>query len=620
MGLDPIKIAINAVTNSPLGQLLGLESEDLPAIRKGFNFGYIFEIIDIRAGSTSASVLATLNESFNATVTTHVMVLPPMRYTLSEPFSVTLTPAEDNQVIAEEYGHIIREITLEGTYGYGTKRVTGFAGVQSAGAAPANSHFLHLRKIFRDYAIRKKDPVNGPYTRMIFHSLREDDHFVVIPRSFETPRDAKRGRIHYDYRIKLAVVGTSARVFEEDQGIFGMFDDAIQAVGEVIADSRAFFAELNVAIEEIKTRVRDIENILFNTAGLINDIHKFGRNNASFIRQSPKSFKNTLARVEEASIALNNAIWADSLTAADFDTPERKSTRLHANQLAKMEQALTTMTMFEESFLEPSSTVAKRQYAGENSLTRTDIERGEAGAGIGSLTRIQGGSAKSSAGLQISDATGFINVVVKKGTTIRSLSSTYNVSEETIIFINDLRPPYIAAGGGPGIKKPGDTVMVPVPEAGSGSNSTTTSPYMSPEELAYGSDLLLDPELMEQGLFDLKLNTTHGSTDVERVKGVKNVVQGLQIILQTEKGNTVHVPTVGLRKPIGLQGTLQEQLFATTAIQDGILTDPRVAEIASNNVSLVNDVLYMNVTPVLKSSRSGINLQVPIGRAKGAGT
>jgi len=38
MGLNPVKIATNAFVNSPLGSLLGLEGEDLPAIKTGFNF------------------------------------------------------------------------------------------------------------------------------------------------------------------------------------------------------------------------------------------------------------------------------------------------------------------------------------------------------------------------------------------------------------------------------------------------------------------------------------------------------------------------------------------------------------------------------------------------------
>ena len=29
---------------------------------------------------------------------------------------------------------------------------------------------------------------------MVFHSLRDDDHFVVVPRSFEAPRDARTTR------------------------------------------------------------------------------------------------------------------------------------------------------------------------------------------------------------------------------------------------------------------------------------------------------------------------------------------------------------------------------------------------------------------------------------------
>src|SRR3990170_1960072 len=72
---------------------LGINPDDpgvpVAAIRAGFRSGYVFELRDLREPIP---------------IQVHVLVLNPRSYTLSEPFQSTLTPTEDNTVVAEETG------------------------------------------------------------------------------------------------------------------------------------------------------------------------------------------------------------------------------------------------------------------------------------------------------------------------------------------------------------------------------------------------------------------------------------------------------------------------------------------------------------------------------------
>ena len=116
---------------------------------------------------------------------TFVFVLNPTRYEVSEPFQAELTPAEDNTIVAEENGIIVREILLEGTFGLMERSAVGFQGAQGDGKPlSGTAHYEFLKKMFRRYSDLKKEPTTSPHYEMIFHALKDDEHYRVIPRSF----------------------------------------------------------------------------------------------------------------------------------------------------------------------------------------------------------------------------------------------------------------------------------------------------------------------------------------------------------------------------------------------------------------------------------------------------
>jgi hypothetical protein len=122
---------------------------------------------------------------------------------------------------------------------------------------------------------------------------------------------------------------------------------------------------------------------------------------------------------------------------------------------------------------------------------------------------------------------------------------------------------------------------------------------VSPTDLLYGVDLALDKELADIGVFEILVDDTHGSLDAQLVRGVDNVVQGVQIILGTEKTTTTFVPEIGIRRQVGRKGTLDLLLTSSIDMRAAILSDPRVVGIDSLSVVLEGDVLSQEITPVL---------------------
>lgn len=616
MGLNPIQVAVQGVQS-----LLGLTAP-LADIRKGFTFGYVIEIVDTtKSGSVKGGEL----------IDAHVFVLNPARYTLSEPHQSTLTPAEDDTVVAEENGIIVREITLEGTHGLKRKQVTGYDGRQdSAGAVSGNQHFLHLRNLFRVYSDLKKgrpskrtglrafaipsniEPAN---VQMVFHSMREDDHFIVVPRSFETPRDA-RTRVHFPYRITMAAIAETSRDVEEDQGLFGVFDSIVSDIGQAVNDARAFFSDMTSALDEIKNRVRAIDNLVFNAAQLINAGGSFVRSVTGFVPFGIDAAKNIVETLDISADRLEHSL--DQAGRNVGIGPQRDDLERAANDIRKTSAALTVMLVYPNTFGQPPVENVTISYSGESGLTQSDVTNGTSGATSGSRTRVQSGSARTK-GINVGNFNTQNGVVVRRGDTIASLAASHNVTQEGIILANDLRAPYIAPGGGPGVLKPGDTVLIPASSVGRLAGVQPADEYLTNDEALYGIDYALDESLWEKGILDLKINASGGSVDIDLARGANNVVQGTLITLSTERGETVHVPNVGIRKRVGIKGDLHNLVFASIVLRDGILSDPRVEDIFESTVRLEGDQLIQDVTPILSQQRRGATFTIPFGKASGKG-
>jgi len=589
-----------AITLEVGGVLDQVSPEDA---RLGFRAGYVLELIDDRGEEVLEAFVFPLN---------------PKTYTLSEPFAVTLTPTDGDTVVAEENGQIIQEINMSGTFGHSKKtaptfvtnpgqRAPGTGGVRG-GERTGNEHFTAFRKFFRRYSAAKKNPQHASHVRMVFHALKDDDHFVVVPRSFETPRDARTTRVTYEYRITLAAIGDAHRRVVPSTP--GGLDDPLKIISEALNDARAFFANINADLGKIKRKVGNIQAVMINASGLINSVANVLTGATSLIEYTFSQAATVVEGVADAGDTLANAVIDASIGQIEFQVLN----------FIRLERAFDRILAFPDQFQDAADDFSRtfNWYTGPRGLSSDDLRNNTAGAQPGSWLEAARGSS-GEYGLRLSTWDGVKKVQIQRTDSIESLATRHSTTPETLILINDLRFPYLAAGGGPGVRSPGEEIFVPVRSGGASGATAPQGSYLTPDEALYGRDIALDLDVFSrEKRFEWKADTTRDLEDAQTVTGVDNVIQGIRLLIEQERGSNAYVPELGIRRTPGQRGTIQRMILASLNLREAVLLDPRIEEIDSLAVVLDGDVLSQEITPVLRGQRDGTTLVIPFGRASGA--
>lgn len=585
-----------------------LGEANISELRESFRQGFVFELLDLARPNTPLAV--------------HVMVLNPVRYTLTEPFALTLTPAEDDTVVAEENGVVIREITLEGTYGVTEKRARGFIGAQGGGnLLSGTDHFQNLRNVFRKYSQLKQDPQRAANIQLIFHALRDDDHFVVTPREFATPRDATRTRVHYEYRITMAAIAeaTQSALQRQDIGV-GFFDrlsNTLRDINEAFNDVRAGIVDVTAGIANIRRKIGNIDAVVNNAIQVVNAVGGFLSGASRLINYPYQLISSVTNQIDRAAEDL--ALSVENNDFGPFDE--------HVRSLFQISNGIDRIAQSPERFQADASRV-EDFFEGERAITTGDISESETplvgtpgpgGATQGTRTRAVAGSAGQLAGLSIPRGTGLQGIVVSRTDSIEGLATRSGTTPEAIVLLNELKPPYITSAGGPGIAKPGDVLLVPADTGGPSGEPRGANDYLSSEEALYGVDLALDPVELANGRFELLVNETSDPEDADHSRGVGNVAQGTEITIGTEIGTTAFLPEVGIRRNVGSKGTTQHVLLASITLREALLQDDRISGIDSSRVVFDGRTgeLTQEITPVVSGTRPGATLVLPFGRASG---
>lgn len=611
----------------------GLVDTFLGDATDGFQTGFVFELIDIRKSEP---------------IKAFALVVNPTRYEISEPFQAELTPAEDGTVIAEETGIVIREIVLEGTFGLKSRRSNNpFSNKKSKDSSfglaqldplrkSANDEksgttwFKELRDMFRAYSSMKKDAGMSPFIQLVFHSLKDDDHFLVVPREFISPRDSRTNRMHRIFRIRLTAIDgpkfSAKKPKDKKKGFF----DKVNDLSKALNDARAAFADATADLAKIRRKIGNINALMIQAASVITAMGNFVRGLRSTFVVTP------IHTVTQVAAAFERA--ADDLEAISSPDPDVfPEDRDFVIAMRSLSQAFDQMAQYPEVFESSSSlTVARGSGAGTSSrgsikgsfsgdlrLTQSDIDDQTAGASVGTRTRVTQGSARDG-GLDLGNFRGIIEWIVKRTDSMQSIANETGAQQEAIIILNDLRYPYLSEGGGPGIAKPGDKILIPTSEGraeeGAPSAPSPSASYYTAEDVIYGADLAIDQERLDRDdVMEILVDRAHGYEDAQLVRGVPNAVQGITIIINTELGATSIVPDVGVRRPIGSKGTMEHTLMSAIRLREGILSDDRIEGIESISTVLDGDTLTQEIVPILITGRP-VTLAVPFGRASGTGS
>jgi hypothetical protein len=404
----------------------------------------------------------------------------------------------------------------------------------------------------------------------------------------------------------------SALTAEESTDGGDFFTDALRDINEAFNDARAGIAEVTANVSEVRRKVGNIQAVLGNAAQIVNAVGGFVSGVSTFINYPLQLVATVSEQLVDAADSL-----VDSLDGLTYGT-------LHENarSIRRIEAAIDRIAMYDEKFQDITTRI-ESFFEGERALTNADIATsgsssapGAGGATVGSRTRTVAGSDGRLAGLEVPRRSGLRSVRVQRTDTIESIAGRAGTTPEAVIIINDLRPPYLTDGGGPGILKPGDTILVPAASSGASATGRGAVDFLTAEEALYGVDVAIDRTAFDRtGLFDIAVDEVGGATDFALARGVANVVQGTEITINTERGTTQFIRALGIRRNVGVKGTLQHVLLGSVTLREALLSDPRISGIESSRVVLDGDTLVQEITPIVSGQRPGATLVLPFGRA-----
>ena len=466
----------------------------------------------------------------------HRLQINPQELNQDEIFAIQVTPTFRG-VLVEHQGVTIKDITISGTTGISPMRRDGGADAKDGhpifqSGVSGFEEFHELRSYFRMYVEAKRQEVKGPtQLRMVFSNFKDSEYLFVEPQKFTMKRNASKPFL-YDYSISLKAVGVAtAKASSPAIGILAGIDNALSKVNEY---SALAVKVINASFGLIARFQRDLTATVLvplqnlNAAceairgGLAMNFGEFG-----ITRRSVEQLENELEKIESN---FNDVIGKNSkeydkatgrtqtLTSSIGRQPTYQELQTLNGIQAGKKACVILMSKLE--LFEPDIFTTNAQAI--SLFPNADIE---APASV-STTTISGGDN--------------IQMIA-----LRELGDVDKFKE--IVLLNNLKPPYISAAGGPGVLKPGQRILIPSGRPAGETTVVKSQRYNITTEMHQSEiDLGVDLRINDDG--DLIFTNTK---DLDLVAGVDNMIQAVGIKLLLEKGGLKRHPLIGTELQIG---------------------------------------------------------------------
>jgi hypothetical protein len=565
------------------------------------------------------------------------LIINPTDFDYGLPFAANLTVLQEGGVTSEENGIVIGEISMEGTTGFKLRR-PGLADNSSrrsdgeftsdlnpsgnAGQYPLSGHMHFWRlanRCFDGYSALKKNPATASRTTMEFHSLKDDLHLLVVPLEFNLSRSGARERVTYRYSIRLAVVGAAKDIQSGEVGagsgispspdrkLLDRQKNTVAKIRSAIQDGKAHIDNLRAAQDEIRRKVVSTAGILDDAARVFDSAQSVLDGTRRFL-DFPKVFASSLnGLIDSAADFINpddgegwRGVGAAYLGLADnIDRLLSASLDLWTDSLLGKTNDYEKRTIGYQQGQDTVRDGLVRQVADDavTGQTQMTVAKGFGGSvQPGDVRRGQNDPIEAEPRFQPNRYKGYRQVVVGQGDTIQSLAAKHigNPNEWAVIaVVNALRAPYVTGGVRlPNTLAPGDSIMIPIPEALSNPDTFTTG---NPATGGNQIDALLGTDFERHqnanGQFGWAIDTAGGSTDVRKIKGVANLSQGLDGRLRTNQGENILYPQVGMPRQVGTRSLedATETINTRYLIRRQFLADARVERLVSLQFIPEND-------------------------------
>lgn len=577
-----------------------------------FNLTYAFELVAVDSGPAGGGSGA--NRVVN-------LPMQPSRYEVDEQPAQLITPTIGG-VSVEESGFIMREVSLAGTCGLKPKRGWS-AGTPTSGAdliyADGNTLWRELRSLFRLHAHFKANPSTAPAKYvMAFHDFVNDDHWIIVPKSFRSPRETSAWRLHYPYEIAFTAVA------DYDKAAKNLFDDGIFGeIKGVLGKARALIAKITGYVEDARAFVGAVNSavsgIILGTIGAVTNLLAAANDLKSGIRDFINLPKKIAAAIQDLVDQWHQLIEDQEAASPWSPASQVASERLAglevAGQMADALDGLLAADVWQKSWRETSDGQAVLQ-AGEANLTRAELtsvaNRGQAGAISESAARALTARATPGSAARLSGPprrqgrarrvyTGQRSYVVRGGDTLMGIAVREMGTPDGWMDIRDanaLRYPYITVLRLPGTVAPGDTIMIPVAGV-----QTSTVATRGPDGAESTDEQILgvDHLLTEDG--EWVIDPT--GTDVLKVRGAACYEQDLRIKFDTQSGTNLLYPQVGILAPVGQQNGPGIPQAVALSVRTVVIQDPRTANLGPLAVRDTGDGVAVEIVAYPRGSRDG---------------
>lgn len=597
-------MAITFDSSSPIQALsdttVRIPEEDRTTLGLGFaqanaTLESLFSVLLYDIEQNGTLDVPALDPAGRTTAAEYFFRTPPKVSEIHEPFSTQITPTQGGGRFIESNGSLIKEIRIQGTTGFRPSATARARPATAPGQTPANiseitghDDLIFLKNIFRAYSDIKRDLVLSSKTVMLWRSVRDGEYWVVEPSDFRTSQNSQ-SPLTFDYDFNLKTISKLSLAY------------ALNVDPLIVAHApRGFQNRLN-------NFCRDITNVFAKLTGYVNQLRKYGVDAVNTVIRPLTSLLNGLSSLRNAGQRLVNFVAADVVNVAInlFDAYVRVFTvssaqdpqNILANTLKRASQLAANIAN------EPVFRKSVTSYL-QNRVNRYADAYNTSGSPLFPIQGPRVGSSQSFIGNQPRSSS-VRQDYVRVGEDLRACAARLMGSRarwHTLAAINDLRPPYVSAVGGPNLLKPGDVILYPGTTSGqtqaNNTNQSTASQEGSSSNIngpvvdAYGRDIRLSSSTTGTSDEVTDFAISQGG-DIDTITGIPNVDQAIHIKFATEQGElTVH-PKFGALFPIGSK--MVPSSFNTFRIntEATLKSDPRIASIDKISFQAQGDVLSL---------------------------
>lgn len=586
------------------------------------------------------------------------LALPPDAYSMETPFSVDKTQTQGGGLYVEEQGIVQRMIRLSGTTGFQPRRLPGTTATPlTAGSSERRSfsrqlqtnilhkisgqrHFHYLEDaVFNTYGDLKRDPATAEETRMLFHNLKDEQSWIVVPDHFSLKREA---RVLYRYDIQLTVVGPSfddLKDFSEDKSLFDEINDAAATVQRGIDLAQGAVTDATAIAAEIEGSIKNVAGILGNVSSILDAASDFVSGVTDII-ETPYAFVAETANVIESAIDV-------ALTVIDSVEDVKRLPDNAVQYFRRMTDGLDQIGMHPHLFaliVNRQLEQLKRQSELALNVSAERLETAAEGSSPTTLqetanlgTQLTPGDAQSAesvlrSGRAINEYTGTTEYALAEGDTLVSLAARFLGDARLwthIAAVNNLKPPYVLQQASadltteespfPGALGLGNKILIPTydkpPERLPVLPTLGTRAEESAENHLLGVDVALKVVGGRPGAprYTIAVDTDAGSDGPKVVSGVDNLAQGMTLRLAIEEGSDVLFRQVGLGRIVGTKFILTDQEAARAKIIESLTQDSRIASVRKIDFSeSTGDALVTDIEAEVRGFTSQANVKVTL--------